>query len=161
MPFLESTNRHHSVPPLKDLFTKYVGENLGEIVKWSLRCEDDGDDQPLLTSPFDLIRNWKTSSVNFCFFLFINNFLFVSASSILPAILNVTIRKMPRNKDHLRLLITKHLESLDLSYLNYFGKDFHAAALLLSTAALLQSVYKISWIFKYKTFAWHKILWQF
>ena len=50
--------RYPLVPSLKDLCTKYVGENLGEIMKWSLhRAEDAYDDQPLLMSPFDFIRN--------------------------------------------------------------------------------------------------------
>ena len=55
--------------------------------------------------------------------------------------MDVALKKKPRNRDHLRLLITKQLETLNLSCLHDDkGKDVDTAALLLSTAALRHSV---------------------
>ena len=59
--------------------------------------------------------------------------------------MDVAIRMRPRKMDHLKQLITKHLESLDLSGLNYYqgqGKDVDKVCLLLKTAALRHSVIK-------------------
>ena len=65
--------------------------------------------------------------LNFCF----------PASQLLVEIMDVAIRKRPRNGDHLKLLITKRLELLDLSYIQH-GKN--VSILLLGTAALNDSV---------------------
>ena len=48
------------VPSLLDLCTKYVGENLGSVVKCLRKCradEEDKESQPLWLSPFEILRN--------------------------------------------------------------------------------------------------------
>ena len=65
------------------------------------------------------------------------SFLFL-ASTLLPAILDVAVKVEPINVDHLKLLVTKQLETLDLSYI--VQKNPQAAIEVLDTAAVRQLV---------------------
>ena len=76
-----SRQQVRSVPSLKDLCTKNVGENLGTIAKCYLNCDEINGYDSLELSPFDLIRKIKTSF--FIHYLFVNGFLHFLASLLL------------------------------------------------------------------------------
>ena len=74
--------------------------------------------------------------VYYCFTIII--YFIVAASAVVSALMDIALKKEPRRLDHLKFLITSHLESLNLSSLK--EENTETAVQLLSTAVIRNSV---------------------
>ena len=119
---------HKYFKSLQDLCVANVVENLETVGQqcWSA-AGHFSNNQQLTSNPFDMIRNHYIYYNNIIYFktseCHLSKMLsFSTASPILDNIFNAAIKKSPRIKTkHLKLLVTKQLESMNLSHLS--GKD--------------------------------------